>query len=81
MQLTIEFSIEEIAALEAKAAAEGLTLPNWLHKLACQKLNGSESQEPFLSGYGMLAGYGPAPSEEEIDESRREMLRGFAEDF
>jgi hypothetical protein len=29
----------------------------------------------------MLAKYGSAPSAEEIDENRREMLRGFAEDF
>jgi len=37
--------------------------------------------KPFTSGYGMLAKYGPAPSAEEIDENRREMFRGFGEDF
>ena len=29
----------------------------------------------------MLAKYGPAPSAEEIDENRRDMFRGFAQDF
>jgi len=29
----------------------------------------------------MLAKYGTAPSAEEIDEDRREMFRGFAEEF
>jgi hypothetical protein len=29
----------------------------------------------------MLAKYGPAPSAEEIDENRRDMVHGFAEDF
>jgi hypothetical protein len=28
----------------------------------------------------LLAKYGPGPSEEEIDENRREMFRGFAQD-
>jgi hypothetical protein len=29
----------------------------------------------------LLAKYGPAPSAEEIDENRRDMFGGFAEDF
>jgi hypothetical protein len=29
----------------------------------------------------MLAKYGPAPSAEEIDENRKEMFHGFADDF
>jgi hypothetical protein len=29
----------------------------------------------------MLAKYGPAPSAEEIDENRKDMFRGFGEDF
>jgi hypothetical protein len=36
--------------------------------------------KPKKSGYGLLAKYGPGPSEEEIDENRRETFRGFAQD-
>jgi hypothetical protein len=36
--------------------------------------------KPKKSGYGLLTKYGPGPSEEEIDENRREMFRGFAQD-
>jgi hypothetical protein len=77
----IELSDEQAAALKAKAAAAGLTLEAWLRKLAEEEPESSRSAKPFKSGYGMLAKYGPAPSAEEIDENRREMFRGFAEDF
>lgn len=80
MNLTIELSNEEVAALKAKAAAAGLSLEEWLKKLATQE-DQPAPQKPFISGYGMLAKYGPAPSAEEIDENRREMFRGFAKDF
>ena len=40
-----------------------------------------QKAKPKKSGYGLLAKYGPGPSEEEIDESRREMFRGFAQDL
>jgi len=80
MNLTIELSSEQLAALKAKAAAEGLTLQDWFHKLA-EEPEAPPPGKPFTSGYGMLAKYGPAPSAEEIDENRREMFRGFAEDF
>jgi phosphonate degradation associated HDIG domain protein len=33
---------------------------------------------PFETGQGMWAKYGPAPSDEESDENRREMFRNFA---
>jgi hypothetical protein len=81
MNLTVEFSNEQVAVLKAKAAAAGLTIEDWLRKLAEQEVVTSGSPKPFTSGYGMLAKYGPAPSAEEIDENRREMFRGFAEDF
>jgi hypothetical protein len=35
---------------------------------------------PKKSMYGLLAKYGPGPSDDEIDENRREMFQGFAED-
>jgi hypothetical protein len=81
MSVSIEFSNEQLAALKAKAAAQGLTLQDWLQKLAIEESEPAQPDKPFKSGYGMLAKYGPAPSAEEIDENRREMFRGFAKDF
>jgi hypothetical protein len=81
MTLSIEVSNEQLAALKAKAAAQGLTLQDWLQRLADKESEPAQSGKPFKSGYGMLAKYGPAPSAEEIDENRREMFRGFAKDF
>ena len=37
--------------------------------------------KPKKSAFGLLARYGPGPTEEEIDENRREMFLGFAEDL
>jgi hypothetical protein len=81
MNLTIEFSDEQAATLKAKAAAEGLTLEEWVKKQATQEEEPAALKKPFISGYGMLAKYGPAPTAEEIDENRWEMFRGFAKDF
>ena len=36
--------------------------------------------KPKKSAYGRLSKYGSGPTEEEIDENRREMFSGFAED-
>jgi hypothetical protein len=80
MTVSIEVSNEQLTALKAKAAAQGLTLQDWLQKLA-EDPGTDQSAKPFKSGYGMLAKYGQAPSAEEIDENRREMFRGFAQDF
>ena len=57
-----------------------MTLQDWLHKLS-EEPEPPVPGKPFTSGYGTLAKYGPAPSAEEIDENRREMFRGFGEDF
>jgi hypothetical protein len=81
MTVSIEVSSEQLAALKAKAAAQGLTLQDWLKKLAGEEADPTQPDQPFKSGYGMLAKYGPAPSAEEIDENRREMFRGFAKEF
>lgn len=74
----IEIPDEQAAALKAKAAAQGLTLKAWLGKLAEEEAGATA--KPKKSAYGLLAQYGPGPSAEEIDENRREMFRGFAED-
>jgi hypothetical protein len=81
MTVSIEFSNEQLAALKTKATARGLTLQDYIQKLAAEEVASDQPGKPFKSGYGMLAKYGPAPSGEEFDESRRGMLRGFASDF
>jgi hypothetical protein len=81
MSVSIEFSNEQLAAIKAKATAQGLTLQDWLQKVALEEPEPAQPGKPFKSGYGMLAKYGPAPSAEEIDENRREMFGGFAKDF
>jgi hypothetical protein len=75
----IEMPDEQAAALRAKAAAQGLTLAAWLERLASESPS-TAAREPLKSGRGMLAKYGPAPSAEEIDENRKYMFRGFAQD-
>jgi hypothetical protein len=75
----IEIPDDQAAALKARAAAQGLTLEAWLGKLAEEETG--VKRKPKKSAYGLLAQYGPGPSAEEIDENRRDMFRGFAEDF
>jgi hypothetical protein len=68
--------------LTAKAMAQGLTLEAWLKKLAATEAPvGKQPLKPKKSAYGLLAQYGPGPSEEEIDENRKEMFCGFGEDL
>ena len=78
--MQIEIPDHHAAALQELAAAQGLTLRDWLGKLA-GAAEGTAARKPLKSGRGMLAKYGPAPSAEEIDENRREMFRNFGEDF
>jgi hypothetical protein len=72
----IEIPDSQAVKLKAKAAQQGLTLTAWLGKLADEPA----ARAPLKTGHGMLAKYGPAPSAQEIDENRREMFGGFAED-
>jgi len=77
----IQLPDEQAAALIAKAAAQGLSLEDWLGKLAATATPAGEQRlKPKKSAYGLLAKYGPGPTEEEIDENRREMFHGFGED-
>jgi hypothetical protein len=82
MNLTIDLPDELGAALKAKALAQGVSLAGFTLQVLEEAVKPAEGQElkPKKSGYGLLAKYGPGPSEEEIDENRREMFRGFAQD-
>jgi plasmid stability protein len=76
----IDIPDDQAAALKAKAAADGLSLEGWFQKVARQEARPEGVRTPKRSAYGLLARYSPGPSEADIDENRREMLRGFAED-
>jgi len=82
MNLTIELPDDLEAALKAKAKAQGVSLAGFTRHVLEESVKPAEGQgpKPKKSGYGLLAKYGPGPSEEEIDENRREMFRGFARD-
>ena len=78
MTLTIELPDDLQATLKAKAQAQGTTFANFArHVLEEAVKPRGENPKPKKSAYGLLARYGPGPSEEEIDENRREMLHGF----
>jgi hypothetical protein len=84
MMLNIELPGELEAALKAHARAKGVSEAGFVRQVLEQALTvpaGEEPGQPFETGYGMLAKYGPAPSAEEIDENRRDMFRNFAQDF
>jgi hypothetical protein len=75
----IEIPDDQAAALRAKAAAQGLSLEDWFRKMAGDQAPRGDAV-PKKSAYGLLAKYGPGPSEEDIDDNRRDMFREFAED-
>jgi hypothetical protein len=52
MTLTVELAEEQIAAPKAKAATEGLSLEDWLAKIADQQAD--PSPKPLKSAYGSL---------------------------
>lgn len=82
MTLNIEIPDALVAALKAKAHEQGVSASGYARQVLEQALGESASQKPKpkKSALGLLAQYGPGPSAEEIDENRREMFRGFAED-
>ena len=84
MTLTIEVSDALEAVLKAQAQAQGVTAASYARRIleeALFKREAGQTFKPKKSAYGLLAKYGPGPSEEDIDENRRDMFRGFAEDI
>ena len=87
MSILLSLEPQEEARLRALAQAEGISPEVFARELLHRLLAGKTAPEssagqplkPRKSAYGLLAQYGPGPSEEEIDESRREMLLGFGE--
>ena len=83
MTLTIDLSAELEAALKTQALAKGVDAAGYARQVLERALGTHEDHPapPLKTGRGLLAKYGPAPSAEEIDENRRDMFRGFGEDF
>ena len=83
MNLTIEIPDALDAALRAKARKHGVSESGYARQVLEQALGETtpRKRNPKKSAYGLLAQYGPGPSAEEIDENRRGMFRGFAEDI
>jgi hypothetical protein len=85
MNLTIELPDEIAEALKAQARAEGISAARYARHVIEKSLSpvvGLESSsKPFETGRGMFVKYGPAPSAEEIDANRADMLRNFPKDF
>ncbi len=82
--MTIELPQKLEVALKAHAEASGLSPDLYVCNLVERELGemgGDESLPPFESGLGMWKKYGVSISEEEIDENRRDMWRGFGENF
>jgi predicted HicB family RNase H-like nuclease len=83
MNLNIELPDELAAALKARAQAQGVSPDRFVSRVLKETLapvTQQEEAQPFETGFGMWSKYGPAPSTEEIDENRREMFAGFAQD-
>jgi len=83
MTITLPLEPQEEARLKAAAQAKGLT-PDALVRQVLDKILAEAPAPPVKpkkSAYGLLAKYGPGPTEQEIEENRREMVRGFGEDL
>ena len=85
MTITLPLQPQEEAKLLAAARAKGVS-PNALVREAVERIiaeapgESSLKKEPTRSMRGLLAKYGPAPSAEEIDRNRAEMLANFPRD-
>jgi hypothetical protein len=81
--MVVELPAEFEPGVKAQALLRGLSVEDYVRDVVERDLQLAEetacSNEPFESGWGMLAAYGPAPSAEEIDENRADMFRSFGE--
>jgi hypothetical protein len=81
MTISLPLLPQEEARLIAVAQARGLTpdalLREALDQILAGELEKRAGQGRTRSLRGLLAKYGPAPSAEEIDQNRAEMLANF----
>ena len=84
--MTIEIPAQLEVALKTRATLSGTSPDAYVREMLERELEGMTGARtpvvPYKSSRGILAKYGPAPTAEEIDENRRDMLRNsiFAED-
>ena len=83
--MMIELPEKLEAALKVQANAHGVSAAGYVREVLerdlAPSLEAQSSGVPFKTGRGMFAKYGQAPSAEEIDANRADMLRNFGEDF
>ena len=87
MQLTIDLSEHDAAALDERARAAHVPREQYVARILERVLHGASpgeqtgEQRPKAkkSAYGLLTKYGPGPTESEIDENRKEMFQGFGD--
>lgn len=82
MTITLPLEPKKEAKLIALAQERGVSANDLVREAVDKMLDATPDRyaKPKKSAFGLLAQYGPGPSEEEIDANRREMFRGFAED-
>jgi plasmid stability protein len=82
--MTIELPEKLEAALKVEANAHGVSPAGYACEILERHLAMSHkeaSDRPLKTGRGMFAGYGQAPSAEEIDANRADMFQSFGERF
>jgi hypothetical protein len=81
MILTLPLEPQDEAKLVAAARARGVSMDalvrEALERIFAEAAQPAPAKEPTRSLRGLLAKYGPAPSAEEIDQNRAEMLANF----
>jgi hypothetical protein len=81
MTLILPLEPQDEAKLIAVARGRGVSADQLvreaIHKILAEAQEPAERNEPTRSLRGLLAKYGVAPSAEEIDENRAEMLANF----
>jgi hypothetical protein len=83
--VTIDLPEPVLAALEEQARAAHMPRETYLSEMVKQAVHGQSggvperSIKPKKSAFGLLAKYGPGPTQDEIDANRREMFSGFGE--
>jgi hypothetical protein len=84
MALMIEIPNHLASAIQLQAMKQGVAPEVFVYNLLEQSLPAATTgtvNKPLQSGLGMWEKYGPGPTEEEIDENRRDMLQGFPKDL
>jgi plasmid stability protein len=81
--MTIVLPEELEMAVKVQANARGVSPDAYVREVLERNLPAAveTAPTPFKTSYGMLAKYGPAPSDEDIEENRAEMWKNFGEEF